>query len=455
MAETYTARVLPTISEGVYASSFIDISDFVLDKGVPKISQSIDSTDYDYGLFKYGDITLKCKNLNGILGDINDSRSIFNLNGRDKAKVEIVYRKDILNDDGETIRTDTISFKGIINEEATRFDIVDDIISFKVLALDSVIRNNKVSGGTIPNGALASTAIKSILNVPKITAVLGFSASNINVDQDFIIDDGSDFDNNTNRTALNKLLVATNSVLLIDSSDNIIVKSRLENTVKDVLNLYGENDLLGRENIIKIKGYNPGNHRMFNSVKLDTWEEGNVPLQQQFGTRQKSVNLDFITTEATGRVILRRLLREFKAPKIELTVTVPTNVALNVELLDRVSINHPLRIGAPADGEFLPVIGVTKIGDSDSPLPRQFGSIAISPLIAFKVIGIAHRSARLETELKLRQVGVELNDGQFNVAGNCLIGSAIIGDCQIGVGSTDPFNPSVLGAAQVGSTKIA
>lgn len=450
---TYNVFMTPLTTEDVYGAE-VEISDFVLDAGVSKIKNGIDSTDYDFGLFKYGDINLKCQNKNGILNDETDSRSIFTFS-RDRAKVRVIFRQTADSDTAGTTQTDTLTFNGLINEEATRLSLINDTINFKVLSFDSVIRNTKVSGGTVASGVSVSSAIKSILNVPRITSVLTFDASKINPDIDEIIDVGSEFDNLTTRTALNKLLLAGNSVFLIDSTNTMIVKSREEDEDANVNNLFGPHDLLGRENIVTVLKFNTGRHRMFNSIVVSGVEEGNAALQQDFGTRQKTVTLDFFTDTTKLSRIAKRLLREFKAPKIELTVRVATSFAKDFDILDRFSVNYPLRIGEPADGKFLPVIGAATIGDTDTPLPKQFGALQISDQTAFKVIEISHIPKSFLTDLKLRQVGVELNDGVFSTPDNCIIGFAVIGEAVICSGSTDPFNPSVVGAAKIGSTRVA
>lgn len=447
--KSYKVFMTPLISEDVYGTE-VEVTDFVLESGVGKIKKGIDATDYDYGIFFYGDISLRCKNFNGYFNDENDTRSIFTFT-RDRAKVRVVYR-----DQTTSATDDTIIFNGLINEEATRLDIQKDEIKLRVLALDSVIRNNKVSAGAVGSGVTFKTAIETILNTPRITSVLNFSASNINPDLNLTIDVGSEFDNKPTREALNELLLASNSVMVIDDSQNMIVRSREEDTLKDVHNLHGANDFLGRENIKFINGYNTGRHRMFNSVRVNNTVSTDDDLAKEFGTRQKRVTLEFITDVTKEKQIADRLLKEFKVSKIELKIGIPTSVAksLDIEIFDRVSVNYPLRIGAPEEGEFLPVIGQTKIGDADAPLPETFGSIAIDPNLAFKVIELNEDPRSFTTMLKLRQKGTLLNDGVFNEDTNCIVGFGVIGVCKIAGSGSESFNPSVIGAAKIGVTKV-
>jgi len=402
----YRVFITPLLSDDTYDSAQ-DVSDYIDASGVPNVNRSIDAGDYDVGVYSYNDITIKGQNSNGIFNGPEDSRSIFPF-GRDRAKVEVHF---IEMDTSLGTETSTTTFRGLINEEATRIDPVSDSIRMRVLSRDSIIRNTKIQSGAIANGSTSTDAIKTILNTTRIRSVLTFNAANINPDFEYTIDDGSYFDNKKTQEALNELLVTTNSVFVLDSSDNMIVKSRDE-TVASALNLYGRYDLHGRENIIKISKYNSGWHRMFTSVKVGTQVSVNTALADQYGVRQKDVDFDFITTNATKKSIADRLLSEFQAPKIELECEIDTVTASAYDLLAPVSVNFPLRL-QPDAGNELPIVGITKIDEATEPLPNEYGSLEIDPSIAFKIIGIQENVKAFTTTLKLRQVGTTLSDGVF------------------------------------------
>jgi len=454
MPVSYKVIIQPLTANNIYGAE-IDVTDQVRETGVSKIKQGIDSTDYDFGVFLYDDLTIKVANSNGKFNDAFDSRSIF-IAGRDRAKVKIIYRNFDKDTDGFYQETDTITFLGMINEEATRENFASETVNLKVLSRDSVIRNTKVASGAIAAGVTVKSAIETIINTPRITSILTFSAANINPDLNIVLDVGSVYDNESTRTVLTDLLRISNSVMIIDDSDNMIVKSRAEDTTRDILNLFGKSDELGRENIKSISQYNSGLHRMFNSVKVNGVEKSDTAIAAGFGERTKELTFESITDPVKSTDIATRLLNEFKAPKIELLLDVPTEVAKNVELLDRVSVNFPLRVHRPSPGNFLPVIGVATIGDTETPLPAVTGSRAIMPEIAFKVIEIAENPKLFKTTLKLRQKGTGLSDGQFNEAGNCILGFAVIGECILTAGDDDAtFFSSPLGGAIIGKTKLA
>lgn len=436
-SKQYKIYITPKIGEFTYGDE-IQVSAEILFNGIKTMRKSIDSSDYEVGVYTYGDISLKLVNKDGKYNDEFDGRSIFKFS-RDLALVRVDYSDN----DGDITR-----FKGLINEEATKQDFNKEQVTFRVLSNDSVIRTTKVSGGLVASGVLASDAIKVILNQTKITSVLNFSSSNINVDQDFIVDDGTKFDNKNARKALNDLLVATNSVLIIDLSDNMIVQSR-EETSANILNLYGPYDELMRQNTHSVRKYNPGKHRTFTSVKISGVEVDDDGFVKDFGFRQFERTLSFITSDGTKTTIATRILNEFKKPRIELEVSCPTHVVKNTELLDRASFNYPLRVKRIED-KFLPVIGITKIGDAKMPLPNTFGIASIDNTIAFKVIEIAEKPTTFETILKLRQFGL------FTDPGSSIIGFAVIGESII-VETGDvcaKFFDAPISAGIIGCTKV-
>lgn len=447
----YKVTFTPRVSAETYGSE-IDVSDYIRVDGIKRITRSIDSADYGFGTYYYGDIDLKGYNLNGYFNDENDNRSIFPA-GRDLTKVSVTFSE--LDDNGD--ETATIRFQGLINEEGTRVDVASNQITFRVLSLDSVIRTTNVPAGKVTTGMTPKQAIVAILDNTRISSVLNVSESNINPDLNTItVDVGSAFDNRPSKQALDDLLVVSNSVMIIDGSQNVIVKSREESSDIDVLMLYGPHDIHFRENIVTIDNYNTGQHRQFNSINVNDTNASNSGLQNEYGVRTKSFDLDFLTDGTKETSVAQRLLDEFKAPKLELRVTVATSLIKDYDLLDRVALDYPLRV-KPEPGNLLPIVGITKIGDPNEPLPRTFGSIKIDPRVAFKIIEIEDNPRRFVSRLKLRQVGTELNDGVFNVPGSAIVGYAIVGEAILQP-STDPCsgrNPSVVGAAEIGCTLVA
>lgn len=445
MSTSYRVFFTPQIRKNVYGSE-IEVTDKILVDGVPSIKRSLDSEDYDIGVFTYDDLNLKAENVNGYFNDEFDQRSIF-VYSRDLCKVRIVFEDE----SGQAI-----VYRGLINEEASRTFGGGDQVNFRVLSLDSVIRNTQVSGGQIANGTSCKTAMIAILSDPTITSILNIDPLNINPDLDFTIDVGEKLENQSARDSLSKLLIASNSILIIDDTQTVFVHSRRHDTTRDVVNLYGPDDIKYRQNVITLDNYNAGFHRMFTAVRVNDTERTNTALISTYGYRQKRLTLDFVTNVLTEIDIAQRLLDEFSAPKIELTVQVPTRIARKLSLLDRLSVNWPLRVKPPM-GKFLPVVGTAVVGDAMTPLPDTFGSISIDPGVGFKIIGITEEPKDFLTTLKIRQIGTTLSDGYLSDPEVPIVGLAIIGIAILaGPGDTDAtWNPSVVGAAKIGATKVA
>lgn len=408
----------------------IDVSDRIEIGGIGNIKKSLDSADYDVGLFFFSDITLKGYNKDGYFNESFDSRSIFK-NSRDLCKVRVVFSEYVFERDGQLITSDSetsvITFKGIINEEATKLDVTTETITFKVLSLDSILRTTKIEAAIFSNGALASTAIVAILNTPRITTLLNLDELNINPFLDITIDDASKFDNKSVKEKLNQLLIATNSVLYIDDSDNIFVKNRDENTDRPVQLLFGHSDIYGRENILKITEYNTGIHRTFTSFKINETESTDADYAKIYGFRQKAVELDFITDVNTEATIAATLVDGFKIPRIELKVEISTTLAQEFKLLDRVSVNYPLRV-KPIDNKFLPVLGASILGDTEIPLPKEYGALSISKNLGFKILEISDNPKDFISTLKLRQIDqTTINSPSSAVLGFAVLGEAILG----------------------------
>jgi hypothetical protein len=196
---------------------------------------------------------------------------------------------------------------------------------------------------------------------------------------------------------------------------------------------------------------------MFTSFVVNDRETSNSVYVQAYGFRQKKVTLDFMTNTTKIDRIAARAVSEWKTPKIEVNVKVATQVAKDLRLLDPVSVSHPFRL-KPPPGTFLPIIGVTKIGDADQPLPYTYGSVEIPARIKFKVIEIEDNVEKFTSILKLRQAGTSSGDGQFDSPGQCgTIGFSMISESTICTGGDDcdQYNPSVLGAAVISCTRIA
>jgi hypothetical protein len=401
----YQVLITPLIAKNVYGDTVditkdVDISEFVSDKGIGKIKSQIDNGDYEFGIFTFSDITLNLLNYDGRFNDESSPISIFTYR-RDLAKVKVNF----INTSG----TAFISFEGIINDEASRQDYNKGTVKLKILSLSSIFKKTKVPAGIITNGLTFSQAIKNILNITDITSVLSFDASKIDVGLDLTIDDGSKFDDKTVQTALNELLLVSSSILYIDDTNTMIVNTRKEDDTRPLHKFYGGNDVFGRENIISLKKFNNGLHRMFNSLVINGTATEDLISINKLGIRQKSLSFDFITDSGKFLPIGNAILDDFKNQRAELEITVRTENANNIMLLDIVTIDIT-SVLKPADGQdYFPLYGISEYGDDYYPI--TINTLPIRSIDLFKIIGVFEDPKKFTTTLKLRATGGALGSG--------------------------------------------
>lgn len=416
----YRVLLTPLVKANTYGTTVdvtqdVDVSDWIADGGIGETNRELDEGDYQFASqYVFGDVKLLGLNHKGRWSGPEVATSYFPYS-RDLAKVEIQFQ-----DRGGTYST---IFRGVTNEEATRENVAEEAVEFSVLSLDSVLRKNTVSSGALTNGMLFSAAIKALINVPRVTTVLTYSAANINVDLDLAVDDASAMENLTTWDALQALLAAANSVLYVNDSGAIIVKSRTDNGGSAV-GFYGPQDMFGRENIISISSYNTGLHRAFNSVVVNGEVASESDYSDKFGARMIDFTFGFVTSTVSAGLIAARMLREFKAPKIEFILEVSANDAEGLDLLDLALVDYGPQL-RPANGDKLPVYGAAVYGADLYPV--TIGSFRIPSQYAFKIIGIKKIPASGTAQIKLRQTGITLSDGLFSSATVGLYGTAIYG----------------------------
>ncbi|MCA9813174.1 MAG: hypothetical protein KC483_10000 [Nitrosarchaeum sp.] len=382
-----------------------EITQYVINESFGDIVETMDSTDYDFGIFTFGEINLVVQNKDGKFNSTDDWRSLFQFS-RDLAKIRISLVESDLTRSNQTITASTVTetdlFIGIINEEATVTDAQNETVNFIALSLNSIFRKTKVNANVVSDADTVSAALYNMLNQDSVKSLLTVDSANINPDNDFAIDVGAHFDNTVLKDSLNELLLASNSILYIDSSLNVIVASRDERAALSTLTFYGPYDQYGRGNIQSIQDYNNGNHRMFNSVKINEIEANDSGFVEEFGLRQKEITAEYLTTDATELTIANSLLAEFKEPRDEMQISLNAEDIKSSQLLQKVSINYPLRLSIE-DGDFLPIFGQAIYGDSETPYPKVHGGFSIHPNQVFKIIEKRINLQSMIGVLKLRQ----------------------------------------------------
>lgn len=401
MSTQYKVFFTTRLTVDTYGDEF-DVSDYVKIKGLGSIKKSIDGSDYSFGAFTYSDFKITCVNETGKFNGPEDSRSFFPYS-RDLTKVRIVFFQEV--------DQETVTFRGLIIDEASRVILKDDQIEFRILSRDSIMKKTSIPAGTVGNSIAISEAIYLILNLDQVRNILTIDTSNIAVTADGTVDVGSEFDNKTVRDALNELLIASNSIMFVNEDDEVVVRSRDADTSKEPLLLYGPGDLRSRTNILAVNNYNNGLQRIFNSITLNGTNVQDIESMLAFGARPKEIDYSWLTDSTNIEELAAAILNEFKYPKIELEVDIPTTIAKEYTLLDRVTVDYPLK--AFPTSQFLPICGAFACGSELHKTPIVRGSISIAPTIGFKIIEITEDPKSFKSTLKLRQVGTEVDDGMF------------------------------------------
>jgi len=395
--KTYKVFLTPLVSEGTYGDE-IEISNFVKAANLSSIKKNTDSEDYNIGDYRLGSISLTTTNYCGEFND-NDPRSFF-VYKSERSKIRVVYFDSLTDSSG--------SFKGLVSDEGTSFSAEDDTAKLKILANDSIIDTVQVQGGTLDNGDLFSDAIKALLNVPAITAVLTFDSDEIEVALDLTIDDVSTLSNISTWQAVRQILIASNSVLFIDD-ETIKVKTRDENT-QNVSYFYGPGDTLDRENIIKITDYNNGAHRIFNSIKINDTIYSDETSVEWFGLSQKNFTMDFITDSDKELLIAKQLVNQFRYPRFEFKLTCTTQIANQIDFFDTIGVSHPIK-ARPYRATDVPLWDSAKYDTTEDVYPIDFGGVNIPGNLAFQIIQRIENPKEFQTTLKLRGRGKTFDDG--------------------------------------------
>lgn len=394
--KTYKVYLTPLIQEQTYGTE-VEISDYVINSTLGNIKKSTDSNDGTIGEYTLGSFDLTCINYCGEFNQ-DDPRSFFPYK-RDGSKIRVAYF--------DSLTESTLSFKGLVNDEGTTAN-EDDSIKIKVIELANILRKEQVGGATVNTGDLFSTAIKALLNQPAITAVLTYDASEISVGLDLTLDSETYFTNISTWDAIKALLIVSNSVIYIDN-ETVKVKARDYDTGL-VSYFYGPGDQLDRENIIKISKYNNGAHRIFNSITINNTNENDTTSINTFGLKEKPFSYSFITDSTKESQIAEELVNQFRYPRIEFEMTVPTVLANEVDFFDTIGVSHPVR-SRPYETNHVSLWDVSKYDTAGDTYNIDFGGFVIDGRLAFKIIERREDPKTMLTSLKMRGRGKTFDDG--------------------------------------------
>lgn len=403
-----TVFINPFDVSGNY-TEYREVTSFV-DSTSLKIARSIDSTEYDVGVIKVNSFSIKLSNEAGIFSDTDSLRSMFEYK-RSDSLVRIVWDPNDFDQQcgslnagqGVLTNTDAVTvFDGILNDEGTIQDISSQKISFKCFGMEYLLRRMIVPFANITNGDTMEEVILAMVDQAPFNDLITVSASNISVGSNVTIDDKSSMENQIVNKALEDILLASNAVMYIE--DNVLYISPREPSVDNQYTFYGQASNGGTENIEKLTNYRNGLHRVFNYW---TWDDSALLSQDTtstnlFGTRKKGLDLDTVTNTTSRQTILDNLKDEFSDRKQELTIMSKINHArLDLKILDKVNIDYPTIVYS-ADGEEIPIYGVSRYGEFRYPLDEYAFSISSTDM--FKIIAIDYNMKTERVSFKLREI---------------------------------------------------
>lgn len=388
-------------SAGNLLSDFTEITEYVDASSMGTIVQELDSSDYNIGVIRNSNLSIKLNNQEGLFSTPDIADSLFR-SKRDDSIIKITYdftSYDIMpgffNPGEEIVSLEYDIFEGLLNDDATVDDAKTQTVSFQVLGYESILQKLQVPFASIANGDLISEIIYTCLNQTEFTSFISVDALNIDLDTDIAIDDVADLENKSVLDALKDLLLIANSVLYIDLDQVVHVVARVA-TADVQYTFYGQASNNGVENICELKDIRTGVNRVFNywSWKDTANYQENVSSVTVYGARNKSIDLPLVTNSTSQNTILSNLLTEFADPKKEITVKAVINDEdiLSLFLLDRVSIDYP-QIILTGLGNTVPIYDVDRY--DEVVYPGVLNSINIEPDDSWKVM---KRKFDLKTE---------------------------------------------------------
>lgn len=383
----------------------IEVTSDVDRDALGKIKRSLGDTTYDIGILRYNNLSLKLQNWHGKYSDVDNLKSVFRFR-RSGSKVRVTWAPAApaicgIAVCGESILSEEVTiYRGILNDDASVMDADDQIMHFDVLSYDSQFSKVIVPYSDLSGSDTLKDILVKILDQAAITRYATVDSEDINLEVDYIPDDLTWFENKTGKEAIEKILLVSNSVLYIDQ-DSIIATGRTpSDEVKE--SFFGQNSAIGNENITGINDFRNGNNRIINFVR---WQDSSVSESNgesigKWGVFLKELDVEFVTDSDKQSQSAESIVDEFKEPKKELRLeTFITADSIELKFLDKVDIDYPTVV--EASGKYLPVVGLTQIGDFESPLPRSLWDFNLNQDQKFKIMGI-------EVDLKRELISFDL-----------------------------------------------
>lgn len=416
----FRAYIKPFDGGGAYQADWTEVTDDVDWTSIGRLSQQLDNSEYDIGIFRNASVGVVLRNEAGLYSDVDEPRSIF-LFKRANSLFKITrstmpegpYCGNVVCGSFNT-SVETELFIGMITDEDVKLNVNDSTIKLTVLGLESIysqiVYPAGADGGLVEPKAANLIAVLlnaeealELLSVPTQPPFGSSSTTGLAVGYNATISDFSTFENQDIKTVLNQLLQVSNSVIVVEGSA-LTVRARTPGS-SVVATFRGQGTVDGVENIIDISEFRGGLQRVVNAVTF-TADSGDVTVgsalsQERYGLRRKELDFPFIGTDAQRSAVGLALLAEFAAPKRELEIVVPLDYTTQeIVVLDRVSVDYP-RVYYPIAGSVLPICGVAVCGSAVLPAARW--DLTINSSTSWKVM-------RKQIKLQDGTVGLALRE---------------------------------------------
>lgn len=398
--------IKPFLDDGT-RGEYIEVTDDVDLSALQKISSDLDNTEFDIGVLRFSNFSLKINNLEGKYGDVDEPTSIFRYK-RSGSLVKVTWRFGnppicgvARTDDGFFTGEETTLFEGILSDDGTVMNASDHMLNFTVLGKESIFKNVIVPFGSISNGDLLSEVIYACLNQSAITELLTVSLANIVPGLDQEIDSIASLQNKTVQEGLNKLLLAGNSVLYID--DGVIKVRNRDADAESSFSFYGAGSFSGPENIIDLSDIQNGTRRIFNFV---TWKNTSLSSSSpssilKNGYKKRELDFEFFTDNTKRQNILDEITGEFADPKQEFKLRCRLYYdTFVIQMLDRVLLDYP-PVPTRSD-EPVAIYGVSQY--NDAVYPGVLYTFQIAAETAYKVIGKSVDTKDATITFRLRKI---------------------------------------------------
>jgi hypothetical protein len=380
---------LKPFSDDGSRGDWIDVSSDVVFSSLGKISRTIDNTEFDIGVFRNSNISISLKNQSARYSDVDNPLSVFRYR-RSGSLVKITWDFNLEPEyAGLAVMPfypseETEVFVGILSDEGSKFSVDDQTISFTALGRESIFQKAIVPFADISAGDMLKDVLFTILNQDRITELLTVDLANIDPGLNQALDSIAELENKTVQEALNKLLLAGNSVIFIEGG-TIFVRSRDASAAVE-FEFFGQASVDGAENIVSIRDAVNGENRIINFA---TWKDSSISQMaessvEKYDYRKREIDLPAFTNSTKRTNILLSIVTEFGDPKQEFNLVTPVKYpTLALAMLDRVTVDHPT-ISIDGLGE-VPIWGQAIAGQAISP-PALF-SYTVSPDEEYKIIG--------------------------------------------------------------------